>query len=58
MNCPPEFYRRLRDAGRVLLAANAGFTGRLAITVHVKDGEAMTVSVDAPEVPKRWEDVM
>jgi VCBS repeat-containing protein len=57
VNHPPEFYRRLHDAVRALLAANAGRTGRIVITVHVKDGVAQTVAVDAPEVPRRWEDV-
>ena len=54
---PPEFYVALQRAVRVLLAANPGHTGRVVITLHCKDGEAMTVAVDAPEVPKRWDEL-
>jgi hypothetical protein len=40
-----------------LLAANPSHTGRIVITVHCKNGSPETVAVDAPEPPRRWEEL-
>ena len=53
----PQFFRMLLISLRYLMTENPNYTGRIVITVHCKDGKPETVAVDAPDVPRRFEEV-
>lgn len=58
MNPCPLFWKLFREGMRAVLKTQPGFTGRIVITAHCKNGVIETVAFDTPNTPRRLDDLI